>query len=188
MVDETGAATAINLDIVGAMNSLGTGITAATIPNHTNNLDPIKEIIFAAHPASVQLRFTGLAAGTNYSVWVFGLQEGGAVNQNVTIAGLGATNFNQTGASRELVVNDTVGSNAVNLANYAKTVTAAGDGSITITVTSNGVPWALAGLAIEPALAAASIPTLSEWGMIILSLLLCYFAFRHMKRQPTLVD
>ncbi len=154
--DENGGATTIGLEFVGDPDPFNAGVNAATIPSHTNSLANIGYNIYEyGAAAQLEFKFTGLQAGTYYQVYVFGLRDGSSgVKQVVSIQGQGtATTFNQEAGTKDLVVNGVEGSSASNLLAYAKIIAASAGGEITITVTSDGALYAVAGVAIDDTLA-----------------------------------
>jgi hypothetical protein len=188
LIDETGVATDINLtvnDAGGATSNYNAAINAPTLPTHTNNLADISHNIYRSTAAeTVQLTFTGLTPGGEYAIWVLGLRDGvGGANQRVSIDGATNITFDQVAASANLFINGELGSNAREFSSYSRTLAAAVDGSITITVQSLGELYSLAGVAIEAVPAAAQVPTLSQWGMILFSLVLALTAIYQMRQR-----
>ena len=190
LIDESGAATSVDLEITGTIQDyFAAAVLPSTIPSHTNDLTSISENIYNLTPSeSIQFTFTGLYSNTNYYVWVFGLRDSAnGLNQNVTINGIQTVSFNQTGGDEELIVNRSMGSLSNNLYDYAENILSAEDGSISITVRSNGSLWAVPGIAIEEAKSSA-VPTLSEWGVSIFALLLCAMAVYRMRGREIRAD
>ncbi|NND68567.1 MAG: hypothetical protein HKN19_13350 [Halioglobus sp.] len=155
---ESGVASAVGLVVSplvgGPPISFGVTPNAGTIPSHSNSLANIGGSIYQNGATSqLELRFTGLDAGRDYNVWLFGIRFGAAgTSQSVSIQGDGAPIiFTQTAPSEDLVVNSTIGNSATDLSTYAVVVTAPIGGEITTTVTADAISnlYAVAGIAID---------------------------------------
>ena len=149
-ISETGAATAT----CGANQicAAAATVTGATVPSHTQSLAGIDGQIYTdADPVS--LTWGDLTPGTDYEVYVFGL-EGffPDIQQDVQITGAGSpVTFTQNFTQGNLYINDEAGSSARSLSSYAEIVTADGSGEITIDITPNGftLDVSLGGVAIR---------------------------------------
>lgn len=198
LMDENGNITDVSLvvtDSIGTAYHWAAAVDPTTIPSHSNSLADIGGNLYSFDYPSLpelELQFTSLESGTVYDVWVFGVRDGYfGMSQDVTIAGQGAPiTFAQIADSQKVFVNDSLGSNSQNLSAYAKSVTSTAGGTININIVGDVVEsgytlYAVAGVAIEPheTPPPAAIPTLSEWGMIILSVLLALTAVVLMRRQ-----
>ena len=154
--DEAGVATPFDLTISGAAGSITAAaagpVNATTLPIHSSSLANIDGQIFT-NVNTVTLTWSDLTAGTNYEVYVFGL-EGyyPDIQQDVTITGAGTpVSFLQNFATNNLFINDAVGSSSQPLSAYAKTVTADSNGEIAIQVDPHVLTLdvSLGGLAIR---------------------------------------
>ena len=168
LVDEDGVSTPFDLTIVGAGGSIthaAAGVTAATIPTHTQSLSNIDGQVFTSNPGSevpnpVTLTWSDLTAGADYEVYLFGL-EGffDSIQQDVQITGAAGTpvvNFTQNFKQGGLYINDEAGSSSRALSSYAEIVEADDSGQITIDITPNGFTYdvSLGGVAIREVTAA----------------------------------
>jgi hypothetical protein len=167
LINESGAATAIGLVVTGKVGGdptpFAAGVNAGTIPSHTNSLANIGENIYKSsdgtNASQLELKFTGLQAGTHYQIYVFGLRDLAAgLKQDVSIQGEGtATTFHQEAGDEDLVVNGTEGNSANNLLTYSQTIVASAGGEIIITITADSQLatdlYAVAGVAIDVPLA-----------------------------------
>lgn len=204
LMDESGNVTGVSLvvtDSIGGTFYYAAAVDPTTIPSHSNSLADIGGNLYRFNYSSLpelELQFTGLESGTVYDVWVFGVRDAteSIMNQDVTIAGQGAPiTFAQNADSQKMFVNDSQGSDSQNLSAYAKSVTSTAGGTITIKIVGDVIDingnnlYAVAGVAIEPheTPPPAAIPTLSEWGMIILSVLLALTAVVLIRRRRTAV-
>jgi hypothetical protein len=193
LIDENGDTTGVGLLVVdngGTALTWDAAINPLTIPSHTNPISNIYGDLYRfSGAAELELQFNGLEANTEYDVWVFGVrdtvsQEG--MNQSVTITGQGTpVTFNQISGSQQLFVNDSLGSSSQNLYAYAERVTSTAGATLNINVVANGGDnlYAVPGVAIESVVQNQSIPTLSEWGMILMSLVLTGSAFWMIRRR-----
>ena len=159
LVDEDGNATPFDLTISGAGGSITAAaafVTGSTVPTHTQSLSNIDGQVFTDVNA-VTLTWSDLTVGTDYEVYVFGL-EGfySSIQQDVTITGAGTpVSFLQSFNKNDLFINDAIGSSGQPLAASAKLVTADNAGEITIQVDPNGFTFdvSLGGVAIREATA-----------------------------------
>lgn len=153
LIDETGAATSIDVTIVTDSQSIPQGINAGTKPSHVPDLAGLNDFDTVA----TSVTFSDLVAGAPYRVWIFsvyddfGVSSGGS-QFNATVTGTGAPSvfaFN-INAAGNLVINGVTGTNAA-LETFAAPITASPGGTIDIAFASTGgtgeVP--LAGVAIE---------------------------------------
>ena len=123
LIDESGAATAVDLSIFtsfsGGAPNLNATIVPATLPQHTPSLANVSNIVFvdsADGSHSFSAAFKDLKPGFTYEVYVFGLESEAGVtdSQTVTLSG-GSPNivFAQNPiAGGNLWVNDQVGSSS----------------------------------------------------------------------------
>lgn len=162
LIDETGAATAIDLTLDNFFsrqhNDNPSGPAASTVPQHGNPLAPgIDDYTFSSSgsQATLTATFGDLVPGLQYSVWVFGLSAFDW-DHGVVITGAGTpVAFTQggtgTGNANRLWVNGEEGSSARTLDSYALLVAADAAGEIAIFLSdpSDSSPYNLAGLAIR---------------------------------------
>jgi hypothetical protein len=160
LIDETGAATTVDLSYSGDTFSDTTVVpytpNAAQIPTHSNSLANIGGGLNDAD--GITYTFSSLVPAQPYKVWVFGAKNDFAATtfHAVTITGSGApVAFSQTPTNTgDLWVNGQIGSNAA-LNSFAILASASGTGQLVIRVddnspNANDVPVVtLAGLAIE---------------------------------------
>lgn len=190
---ETGVSTNVGLVVSGVVGgsplNFNAVVNASTIPSHTNSLANIGQNIYQFGIADeLGLTINGLEAGRSYDVWIFGLRTSAnsqGLAQDVDIQP-GAIHFDQVAGSGNIFVNNTLGDSATDLSTYAAAITASAGGEITISVTADGGDnlYAVAGLAIDiPSPTATSIPTISEWGMFFMSLLLSGTALWVIRRR-----
>ena len=125
--DEDGFITEFDLTISGAGGSITAGtamIDPSTVPTHDQSLDGLDGQVFTDNNA-VTLTWSGLTTGTDYEVYVFGL-EGSLldnIEQDVTITGANSVSFRQTFAKNKLFINDQIGSSSP-LSTFAKIIEA----------------------------------------------------------------
>lgn len=182
LIDENGDTTGVNLSVVddgGSAQTWNASIIPSTIPSHTNPLENISGNLYHfSGDAELELQFTGLEANAEYDIWVFGVRDGEpGLNQAVTIAGQSTPLiFDQIADSQQLVINDSLASSSQNLYAYAKKITSTAGGTLNINIVANesidSPLYAVPGIAIEYRGQNQAIPTLSEWGIIIMSLIL----------------
>jgi streptogramin lyase len=134
LIDETGAATAIDLTVTG--DGGGSGFagfvpSSSQIPTHSNSLAEIAGNI--GNSTGITFTFSDLNPGNPYRLYIFG-GDGTSDVQSVTISGGGPlVSFTQTISDGQLFVNGVAGSNQ-DLETFAVTQTADDDGRIVIRV------------------------------------------------------
>ena len=140
LIDESGAATGINLAFDGAAffdTNFVRGfdnVNAAQIPSHSNSLGNIGGGLGDADV--IAFTYSGLMANTDYEVYLFGGNTFIDTIHDVT----GAVNFTQDLTSDDtgdLWVNGSVGSNA-DLSDFAVIATSDGKGELSFSVTGTG--------------------------------------------------
>jgi hypothetical protein len=164
LIDETGAATVVDLRIttshMGGANSFSTGtMNSSTLPQHTQSLADVSNAVRISNSQGFQhfnASFGDLKPGTTYEVYVFAVRSLFSTygdNQTVTISGADSPIvFRQNRVSNgNLWVNDQVGSSSQLLPSYAKLMTATVGGAIDVNVQMNSFSdgVVLAGLAIR---------------------------------------
>ncbi|MEZ6127298.1 MAG: Calx-beta domain-containing protein [Planctomycetaceae bacterium] len=163
LIDETGAATAVDVDIVFSSPFTPTNVAFAPpsnqIPSHTNALANLDGAVTSQ--GSVELTFKDLVPGQSYEVYVFaGDQFPG--DQQVTISqplgGAIQSQFNQPHAANQLMVNDTPGDSTKNISSFARYAVADGNGQLRIRVDAEPAATGVFGLA-GVALRAGAPPT-----------------------------
>lgn len=93
LVDESGNIEGASVTITaltgGAATDFGGTANSNTIPQHTNSLAALGGSLYnTTGSASLQIAFSGLTAGRNYQVWVFGFRSSTSIyDHRVTIAG-----------------------------------------------------------------------------------------------------
>ena len=167
LIDETGAATGINLSYDGAVFSdtilVGFAPNASQIPTHSNSLANLGGALGDA--GGINFTYSNLAPNTQYDIYLFGGNPFLNTIHNVT----GSVVFNQIFSSNdsgELWVNGQVGSNAP-LSSFAVTGTSSAIGQLFINVSAPSGPGVdIAGLAIE----AAAVPEPTTFTLLGLAL------------------
>lgn len=162
-INETGIATAT----CGANQICGFAAapSSLTLPVHDQSLGGIDGQIYTdADP--IELTWSDLTPGTDYEVYVFGL-EGfyDSIQQDVRITGAGSpVDFTQSFDQNSLFINGELGSNTRSLTSYAEIVTADSAGEITIDITPNGftLDVSLGGIAIREATSDLSLTILAD--------------------------
>jgi hypothetical protein len=151
LIDETGAATPIDLAIDFADDSAIVGgfvPVAGELPTHLQSLTGINGSLFDT--SQLTLTFSALTPGTVYEVYVFGGDDSDN-NQSVSITGANMVSFSQSYNPNELFINDEVGSSARTLQSYAELITASVTGTIQIVVDNMSTFFGLAGVGIRDA-------------------------------------
>ncbi len=157
LIDETGTATAIDLDVnMDATLQTGAGNTnfvppAANLPTHSQSLAGIDGAF--TDQGNIELTFSGLIPDQYYDIYVFAgdtFQD----NQRVTISepatGSQLAQFTQLHNANQLIVNRAPGSSGQTLNSYAELVKADSTGRLLVRVdSSGGFFFGLAGIAIE---------------------------------------
>ncbi|MCA9140159.1 MAG: hypothetical protein KDB00_25480 [Planctomycetales bacterium] len=161
LIDEDGNTTNIYLDISGGSSQVSgypAAIDPATLPNNVPSLSGLDDQIYSIG-TNVNFTWHQLNPLANYEVYVFGLDSDYSLTQSVTITGEGAPiQFNQQFGPTQLAINDSVGSNAAMLYDYAVVAQANSLGDIVIDVTPLTTNFvAFAGLAIREVLAVPTI-------------------------------
>ena len=158
LINESGDATPFELIIdasTGSFSTAGGQPDDLEIPTHTNPLDDISGNIWSSGDAT--FTWTGLNPGTQYEIYVFGLDTA-SNEQEVTLTGDGTpVVFTQDYSPNELWVNDEMGDVERSLTSYAIPVAADANGEIVIDVQPVSTWMGLRGLAIRP-LAEAETP------------------------------
>ena len=119
----------------GQWNTDDPTVNANTLPQYSNDLSNIDGQIWT-NSDPLQVTWTGLNQASTYEVYVFGL-EGfyDDIEQQVTISGGNdPITFSQGFLQNDVFINDTLGSSASNLADYAIVVTPNNSGEIVINV------------------------------------------------------
>jgi hypothetical protein len=105
LIDESGAATTIDLEVVyDAGNGLGgfpANVDPAGPPTHSNPLDAINGVL--VDQTGLEFTFSGLNPGADYEVYVFGGDPINALSQNVTIVGETTIPFTQNWNGNQFV-------------------------------------------------------------------------------------
>ncbi len=156
LINEQGIATLYDLTIASSTPTIVSHdgpINSGTIPLHPQPLNALDGFIATTGNQTLTFTWSDLTPLTVYEVYVFGLHDGTFTGDNdVQIVGAGTPiSFSQQLANGELFVNGETGASDTHLVNYARTVAAAANGTITITVSnsSGAEESALAGLAIR---------------------------------------
>lgn len=123
------------------------------LPRHGNDLTEIEGFSTLSN-ATVVFTWDNLTPGTQYAVYVFGLENtdsSDTFTQDITIAGATTlTTFTQTLTDGVLLVNDQPGTDQKKLTEYDKIVAASETGAITVTVApAPGANVSIGGLAIR---------------------------------------
>jgi hypothetical protein len=162
LIDETGAATAVDLTIStsfagGANSSVFASFNSSTLPQHTQSIADVANFVIVAGSNGINSfdgSFNELKPGRKYEIYVFAHDWAGRFdNQTLTISGgdspIVYTQFPISG--HLLWVNDQVGSSSRSLASYAQLMTPTAAGAINVKVQMNAGSSALvlAGLAIR---------------------------------------
>ncbi|MGI9475016.1 MAG: reprolysin-like metallopeptidase, partial [Rubripirellula sp.] len=138
---------------------------ASTLPAFDTDLAGLDGQIFSDRDP-IQMTWSGLAAGTEYEIYVFGLEgHYASIEQTVTIAGEGApVQFDQNFDRGNLQVNGQLGSSALPLSSLASVVTADASGEIVIDVIpdSFSLDTSLGGVAIREVPVPALIVTIAD--------------------------
>ena len=151
--DESGVVTEIDLNIAfDSQHQDGYTLflpPANEIPSYTKSLTGIERAF--SDKGNVTLTYTKLTANAVYDIYVFAGNDIDG-DQRVTITGSGTDSFNQPHNAHQLMVNDQVGNSATPLANYARTMQADANGTITIRIDNSPNPtkfFGVAGVAIQ---------------------------------------
>ncbi|MFK8115500.1 MAG: hypothetical protein AB8B91_25110, partial [Rubripirellula sp.] len=164
MIDESGVATGIGLELSGFYGSGSTSTpSGSTVPVHSPSLSGLDGILFSSgNPYDII--WTGLTPGFEYDLYAFGLENfAGAFGQRVTIHGEGAPiSFDQVLSNGTLLINDETGSSSRSLESYGERVTATEYGTIRVyvEVIPDSMGIALAGLAIEEVVPTTTIASI----------------------------
>lgn len=151
LLDESGAATSVDLTVTNAGTGFEISPAANTIPKHHSNLAGVDGNGYQFNGKfNAQLR--NLNPNQPYNVYLFGLRGGAKLQQSVTFTGSSTVSYLQTAGDGQLAINDQVGNNNQNLSSYAKQVVASAAGTIDVSVVGGGTqgsPFVVAGLAFE---------------------------------------
>ncbi|MCA9084628.1 MAG: hypothetical protein KDA81_11260, partial [Planctomycetaceae bacterium] len=157
LIDESGAATAIDVDInfnsAFAATNVSFAPTSAQLPVHTGSLAGVDGAVTGQD--NVELTFSDLVPGQSYEIYVFG-GDVFSGNQQVTItAPATATTldqFTQNHVANQLIVNSEVGDNSRSIASFASYSTADANGELQLRVEAipaSGGVYGLAGVALR---------------------------------------
>ena len=164
LVDETGATTSVGLSVSNAAGNFNSIVNAVNIPSHSNSLSQIGGYLYGAGTGT--FIFTGLEAGVLYDIWVFGTRA--FDNSNDVTINSGAVTFTQTYSANQMFVNDLLGLNSMNLADFVISANSTGTSELRIDISPAAnapfASWAIGGLAIERA-AVPEPATLALFGL-----------------------
>jgi len=154
MIDESGAATAVDISYSGAVagNTLlvSAAVAAGQIPSHSNSLANLGNGALG-DAAGITFTYSDLDPLAAYTFWLFSVNSVGTTSPRVVITGSGpATIFSQAfpaGVGSDMWINDQAGSNAL-LGTFGINVISSATGTLQIDVTSGGVGVDVAGMAI----------------------------------------
>ncbi len=158
LLNDEGERTGVSLTLPDAGEPFAVSPATDSIPMHSSDLSRLdgNQYRFAG---TFQARLSGLEAGAPYRVYLFGLRSGADAEQEVRIVGSDQVSFIQKAPDGMLAINDQVGSSSRDLPSYAKVVTASAEGTLEFTIKGRGTqgkPFVVAGLAIEPPASSAS--------------------------------
>jgi hypothetical protein len=173
LMNDTGAFTGWSF----AVTTVGGGFTfandpnPATVPTHTYSLANIDDYLTGGGDVTGVSRFSNLPPLTQFNVYAFGLRAFSPINMNWTVAGANSITFSQIGGASELWVNGELGSSSRTLSSYARVVTSSSSGFIDFTYDPNGgagVPYSVAGFAIEIVPEPMSLAAILSIGLLFL--------------------
>ena len=173
----------LTINVAAGSGTFPVTLQSSTVPIHTPSLAVLNGYWFGT--GTLTATFSGLVPDASYNLDVFGLRAF-TLNNTVTITGSGPpVTFDQLGSAGQLFVNGQVGSSGSSLESFARTISASSSGKFVITVQqkpgSSTTGWAVAGLAIEPSVAAVPEPaSLTLLGIAAVGLI-CY-GWRKRKR------
>ena len=166
LLAEDGISTVFDLTLNGGTPAsfFVASIDSRTLPQHTQSIAGLAGHLHTTG-GTITAIWNDLTPGTDYEIYVFGLENfvGMSDEQRITITGAGTpVSFTQQLSSGNLHINDEEGNNNRNLGSYAKIIEANHLGQIAIDVapTASTKRLLLGGLAIRPL---PSGPQIAEW-------------------------
>ncbi len=153
LIAEDGSITSAGFRLDGVTGTQNFACSANNTPIHSNDLSSVCGDILHSGPNPTVALWTGLQAGSLYNYWVF---TSSAANDTITVNGFDTDIFSSPGVgATNQRINGLLGDNTKTFSWYARQITASQQGTIEISLLSQGTPTP-SGYAIESV--ATSVP------------------------------
>ncbi|MCD0461718.1 Calx-beta domain-containing protein [Roseiconus lacunae] len=149
LIAEDGSSTPFDLSFSGSLSGYSATINSSTVPTHTSSLLGLDNQFYSS--SLVSFTWSDLTPGSNYEVYVIGLDGGFTISQNVSVTDANGTDtFQQSFSPNNLFINNAIGSSSNSFESYGLEYVADSFGQIQISVSvASGSFLGLGGLAIR---------------------------------------
>lgn len=181
MEDGSISSVGFQLDGVSVAQDLAP-ISGDVIPSHTNDLTTVCCDLLYNGPNPTVATWSGLEPFATYNYWVF---VSSTATDAMTVTGNNVDTFPSPSIGAETqAINGLVGDSGSTVSSYARQIEASASGTVVIEILSTGTPTP-SGYAIELVTDSGSlapVPTMSQWALILLSMLPGLMVFTNRKR------